>query len=356
MLAKIAHLFVAVLIAAFVYLIFIILSGVNTGSRTQTVDMVYGDAHKPYVYRALLPMTARVISELTPDQIRDDFNHHFAQTDFVNNIPRDIYAIDDNHLYEIFLVMLLMYLCLVGFIYSIRYMTAGVFEISKARNNIASLVAVLLLIQGLFYGYIYDLSALFLTTLALGFLARGKLRYYIILFPFVTLNKETSILLTFVYWLHFRDMLDKRTFNTYLGLQIAIFLGIKGGLYWIFRDNLGDSLEFHLPEHFIEYHRIFVKFPHLMIYYLLLLIGTPAIMAYRWEEKPIFLRRAILMFMPLFFLYLLFGYPFELRVFYEVYPVIFLIMLHSIGRLLGRTIKEPVWNLSPSSQALMDAS
>lgn len=343
MLGKIGHFFVAMFVAAFIFGVFVVLSGVNTGDFATTSDMVYGRANKPFVYRALLPMTARTIAAITPTAIRSDINESFAATDFVQTLP-DVYIVEDQYLYEIFLVNVLMYIALIGFIYSMRFLTASVFQISDKRNNLASLVALLLIVQGFVFGYIYDFSALLLMTLSYGLLVRKNLLAYVLLFPLVTLNKETSILLILVYWLHFHTMEDKRTFYTYLAAQIGTFVIIKIALYWAFRDNLGDSFEFHLPEHFIEYQRIFREFPLLIIYYFVIMIGPSLLMAYRWEEKPLFLQNALLTFGPLFFLYLLFGFPFELRVFYEIYPIVFLIILHSMGRLLGHTVTEVDWD------------
>ena len=343
MLGKIGHLFVAMFVSAFIFTIFVVISGVNTGTRATTVDMVYGQSDKPYVYRALLPIAARIITEVTPKSVRSNFNESLAKTEFVQSIP-EVYDVDHEHLYEIFIVLILMYLSLLGFVYSMRYLTKGVFRISQKKTNIISLVALLLIVQAFVFGYIYDFPALFLMTLSYGLLARQRQIGYLALFPFVCLNKETSILLIFVYWLHFRTMDNKRLFYTHLSYQIGVFAIVKLALYWAFRDNIGDSLEFHLPEHFTEYHRILTNYPMLVLYYSLFLFGIPVLMFYRWDEKPLFLRNCVLIIGPLFFLYILFGYPFEVRVFYEVYPIVLLLMVHSLGMLAGINVQEPSWS------------
>lgn len=346
MLGKIGHLIVAMLVSAFIFSVFVVISGVNTGTRATTVDMVYGQSDKPYVYRALLPITARIITEVTPKSVRSNVNKSLAKTEFVQSIP-EIYDVDRDHLYEIFIVLILMYLSLLGFVYSLRYLTKGVFKISQKKTNIISLVAVLLIVQAFVFGYIYDFAALFLMTLSYGLLARQRHIAYLVLFPFVCLNKETSILLVFVYWVHFQTTDNKRLFYTYLSYQIGVFVIIKLALYWAFRDNIGDSLEFHLPEHFIEYHRILTNYPILVLYYCLFLFGIPALMFYRWDEKPLFLKNCVLVIGPLFFLYILFGYPFEVRVFYEVYPIVLLLMVHSLGTWFGINVQEPSWSTTP---------
>ena len=56
---------------------------------------------------------------------------------------------------------------------------------------------------------------------------------------------------------------------------------------------------------------------------------------YQWEEKPLFLRCGLWMLLPLVSLCFFFGWLDELRDYYEVYPIITLLMAHTLGDILG---------------------
>ena len=44
--------------------------GINGYDRAMFPDMVYGKAHKPYVYRALVPSTIRALQAVVPQTVR----------------------------------------------------------------------------------------------------------------------------------------------------------------------------------------------------------------------------------------------------------------------------------------------
>ena len=48
------------------FIVFVIRSGVNISPRATLYGMIYGYAERPFVYRALLPMLVRILSQLCP--------------------------------------------------------------------------------------------------------------------------------------------------------------------------------------------------------------------------------------------------------------------------------------------------
>ena len=78
--------------------------------------------------------------------------------------------------------------------------------------------------------------------------------------------------------------------------------------------------------------------PFLYLYYLFCmaycLVGIAGVV-HQFDSKPVFLRRAALMVTPLLVLvFLLFAVPFELRDFYEVFPVLYLLAAPSLLTLI----------------------
>jgi hypothetical protein len=111
--------------------------------------------------------------------------------------------------------------------------------------------------------------------------------------------------------------------------QFAIFILVKGSLYFIFKNNPGTFIEFHLIDHNLR----------LLTGYDLTLaaavLGLILLIFYKWNEKPNFLKTSLWMFIPLVVLTLFLGYLDELRDYYEVYPIVIIFIAHSIARILN---------------------
>jgi hypothetical protein len=61
--------------------------------------------------------------------------------------------------------------------------------------------------------------------------------------------------------------------------------------------------------------------------------------SHRWFEKPLFLRHSLWILPVLVATCFFFGWLDELRDYYEAYPIVFLLMIYSAGRLVGIKIK-----------------
>ena len=178
-----------------------------------------------------------------------------------------------------------------------------------------------------YFGKIYDFTILFLFTLELALMNAGRWRAYILLFPVACLVKETTLLLGLVFALHFYGSLERRKFWALLAGQAAIFLVIRLILTWIFRNNPGSALEFHLLDHY----KAFVSQPLFFTLWLLMLVFVAGVVGYRWRHKPTFLRHAALATaLPLLTLFFAAGGPYELRNLYEAYPAVFLLAFFSL--------------------------
>ena len=122
--------------------------------------------------------------------------------------------------------------------------------------------------------------------------------------------------------------LDKTIFIRLLLVQAIFYSTVSLVLFYFFHNNPG---KFVYPT--------FVKHNLLMSPYG---IGTVVgflfvILAilYKWNEKPLFLRCGLLMLLPLFLLCLRYGFLDEFRDYYEVYPVVLLLMAPTLGEILA---------------------
>src|SRR5262249_54344419 len=131
---------------------------------------------------------------------------------------------------------------------------------------------------------------------------------------------------------HFRKNFKDILFWGLFALQLVVYASIRLGIMLKFQNNPGEIIENHLFEHlqFIQAR------PFLVFAYLIYIVFMAIAVRKDWKKKPLFLREALLILTPtMLMLYLLGGYPFELRVFYEIYPIIFLLASSTFGQIIG---------------------
>lgn len=303
-------------------------SGINHHYRAKFLDMVEGKAHRPYVYRTLLPTTVRVVSILVPDQCQqacaDAVERHGVTT-------RAFSAFDweSRAAFQYLLASALMLLCFMSFGHCVVRLTEHLCDIPKTGS------ARILLVTGALVGlppflrytsYPYDPPQLFLFTLAIYFLAVQRLKPFCIAFVFCCLNKETAVLLIPIAGLTFRNRCtsDRQYWRTMLGL-VVVYVSIKFALSWLFRGNPGSIVEVH-PVHNVKWLTAGWTFTDLGV-----TLSLAALVIFRWSEKPAFLKLSFLCVLPpLVGLALFLGYVDEWRGYYEAYPITFGLLVHSI--------------------------
>lgn len=288
--------------------------GLGPEERFGLGPMVYGTAHKPFVYRVLVPTIVRVVTPLVPGS--------WTQAALDNPVwGQWITQLGDNSYHtETLMTILLMYGSVLGFTWSFSQLMT-VLEYSKATTAIMTIGLLLLMPQYYGFGNIYDLPCLFLFTLALWLMAKMQWGWFLFAFILASLNKETSILLTLIFIVHYWKRLDRETYLFLAMVQFGLFGLIKAVLTLVFLNNPGSVVEYHLLDHL----GIFRMAPIILVLSSLS-VGIVAWLGYKnWKHKPAFIKSALVMIPPMIGLYLLFGYPFEIRVFLEALPVIVLV-------------------------------
>jgi hypothetical protein len=330
--SRLGYLFITLCVAATVFGVFIQFSGINLNPAARFSDMIYGEATRPFVYRVLMPASIRLIASAIPPQTKAATNSRLQNNHLVQEVLSR-FNTQPEYAVESLIALALLYLSLLGFVFALRYLLTGVFQAPTAFTDLVPLLGALGLVLFFTHGYLYDFSTLLLFTLGLGLMVRANWRAYLPVFVLACLNKETAILLTLVFAVHFyrNPRIDRAHFTRILALQIAIYVVIRLLLMWTFRDNPGSLVEFHLHRHWSVYKR----YPLLAIASILLCILVAFMMFHKWREKPYFLLHGTLIIIPLFALHMLWGWPYEFRVFYEVYPITVLLCAHTTGSALG---------------------
>ncbi len=270
--------------------------------------MVDSQGQRPFVYRILIPYLARLLASWT------GWN-------------------------AVACMLFLFLLSAAGLYFSTNYLYSA-FEKDDLRTRVISLVSCILF-AGLIYREVkvYDFTTGIFFTLSLGFLARKKYLAYLALFPVATLNRETTFLLLpcFVVAVYQATRVSRLLiYGT--AYQVIIYAGIRWMVMTQFANNPGAAFIWRLPQNLSDYARA----PLLT----LILVGTLGMAVYLvyqgWDDKPIFLRTMLILLFPAqVFLYLLFGMPWELRVYAESFPVLVLLALWPVALWISRRSPEP---------------
>jgi len=316
------------LIAGCVLIMFVIFPGINDNKPSMFGDMIYGKASKPFVYRVLLPVTVRVLSAPVPQTLRNTISNIIEDNISLNKLFKKL-KWEKELAVEYSFAMLIMFLSLWGFSIAVRYLFILFYNTSSWFADSVSVLALLGLPTMFQYtSFIYDFPLLLLYTLGLIFLYKQEWIKFFIIFLVGCINKETTILLTLIFFIYYKSGVRKELFNKLLIAQLSIFILVKSLLYFVFKNNPGTFIESHLIDHNLR----------LLTGYDLTLaaavLGLILLVFYKWNEKPNFLKTSLWMFIPLVILTLFLGYLDELRDYYEVYPIVIIFIAHSIARIL----------------------
>jgi hypothetical protein len=166
------------------------------------VDLAYGRSPTPYVYRVLLPYSARLIAALTPLSIEAAAAG-------------------------------LLYLFLLGFVFAFQAFLTAFVRRNSPYIDVLPLFAVLGFVLFLFgVRQPYDLPVLCLFTLALTCLIFRRWWWLLLVYLLACLTKETTILLTPFYLLYFYRARDQFPYYRLLVAQLLIYLSIRSFLFW----------------------------------------------------------------------------------------------------------------------------
>lgn len=284
-------------------------------------DMIEGKYRKPYVYRTLIPTTIRIISNLIPENIHKNTENFVRQTPKLNATFDNLRWQKEPAL-KFFISSVFMILCFIAFGYLIPNFVFLFADIAKTYLNkifISGLSLVLLPGFFLYGSHIYDPPQLFLFALALYFLYRQKFNLFYLLFILVTINKETSLLLIGVFFFYFFRKIPDKKFIYLIILYIFTYLIIRVIITYVFSENEGPFLEYHFTEHNLRIRYSLIALTMNSGFFILLLFLT----FIKWKTKPVFIKTSFwVIFLSIFVLTIFFGYLDELRVYYELYPIL----------------------------------
>jgi hypothetical protein len=318
---------------ALVLATFLTWRGIYAG-ETNLVSMVEGTAAKPYVFRMLLPSIVR-FSTVGVERLGGTAWATVGEIgSFVlRRTHAPAYAFRHAHLYGVYAIE--AFLCLIGFALLLRALIRSVYpRYPRWIADLAPLMA-LATLPVVFFRYVsimYDPMTLLVFALGLYLIVERALAAYLIFFPLAVLAKETAILLLPVLLVRgmLRDLPRVRQLAVVL-YHVAILFGFRAILAAAFRANPGSVVIFQGPVNLELLRR-----PALYVRTLVPLAPLAILVFYRWPGKPIFLRRALFALgVPLLLSCLLFAALGEMRNYYSLWPLAFLLVTHSVAHAFG---------------------
>lgn len=318
---------------------YIVRSTFNGNIRSRYVDLVYQQAHKPYVYRLIVPLMIRGISGLIPDQVETRINK--LPVKYPSIIPSLSVLSWEHEALNLYLIgMAVIYIFLLGFLIAFRRLMHYLFITPPTALALAPVAALVLLFPWVNVTYIYDFSSLFFFTLCLVLLRKQDWRSFMIVYLVACLNKETILLISlqFILYEGFYKKMGKVLFWKLLAGQIIGFLLIRLALTVIFRDLPGSSFEFHLLTHNLPLLAVWIKDYSPTAYLLILIFLTFSFHA--WNEQPVFLRYGLITFLVLILLTFLFGWMNEWRDYLEAFPYVAALLIHNLFKVLKIPVTE----------------
>jgi hypothetical protein len=274
--------------------------------------IVYGLEMRPYVYRAFVPILARIL-------VAVGMGPELALTIVVVGSA-------------------------VALIYGLQYLIKAFGSPfgEELQEFFVSVLAVEFFMLIFFWECkVYDLSSALFTAYLLALLKRGKFTLYNAVFALACVNRETAFLLLIVFAVYGIRNLPISIWLRELGFQSAVFIFVRLFLIVHYANSSG-SLAWVRP---LQNLSMYVDSAWQSLVYL---AGTALVLWLcfrRWQWKPDLLRMTFLIMAPcLTILYTIFGYTFEIRAYAEIFPVIWVLAIWNLAPV-------PEWELSKQKLA-----
>jgi hypothetical protein len=315
--------------------------------------MVNGTAVRPFVSRALVPIIIRWIDAHTSDF----FQYQVMMACTSSGFATEFYV--HGYTFEKAILLALTFLFYFGTALLLRSLARRYYGLGESAAWLAGLAG-LACIPLLFAAYspVYDPPTIFFSAAMLMACTLGSSTLFGVCFLPACVNRETTILFLPVYlafeFIRLRPLLstDRTRFAKRAALPL-FFSALLAGSWFVIRfqinqryqHNRGGVLDFHLLDHNL---RLFSVAPFAAFWSLFIVLVIAIFCIADWRSKPQPLRWSILLiFLPLTIGSLLYGYVEELRVYFELYPMLFLLALPTVTKTLGRAVAANLESLKP---------
>lgn len=222
----------------------------DDSTRSDPYAMIDQTAHRPFVYRQLLPAMARMVDATMPERVKGFVNYKFPINKWLKPVDGEKPGYEISYFALYYLTFLFLFLSLFGMRIFCRQ--AGMSDpASTFAPVIFALMFPVLLTKG---GYFYDLSELFFMFAALCLVPYRRGRWLLIpLAIAATYNKES-----FLFFILALAVLYIRSLKDWAGIVIIGLSGLlSGGMHLLnvlsLQSAPGGNVENHILENIYFY-------------------------------------------------------------------------------------------------------
>lgn len=282
-------------------------------------------AHRPFIYRVLLPRMIRVLKAT----IADAAVRPVAGRVMVHLVPTSLVSSAD--MVAHFYLAVLLVLSLIGYALVAGRLYIRLFPGLRYPEVVpVCMLALLLPFVAGNLGHIYDFTLLLFMAALLYAIATHRHLLFLVLFTVSCFNKETTVLAAVAYACYFLDRMPWKAFIPMVLAQGLIFSVIYFSLHHRYAGNPGQGVENWVEQQFTWLaRRSFADY--------LSWLGGILLVAYHWPGKPLVMRRAAWMLAPHLGLVVTSAFPGEVRNLFESVPLLSLFVLRNLQQLVGGT-------------------
>jgi hypothetical protein len=240
-------------------------------------------------------------------------------------------------------LVLLNFAALYGFMIAMRALFETLFESSRFAPEVGAALSVLFLPPFFAVGghFVYDLFTLFFFTASLAFLSRRRWIPFYIAIALGFINKETMCLIVIPFAVYLWDRLPRKRLLTHLGAQVILFAGLRLVIVLLLDPDRPTGPHDDFIRDYFSYNLIHAWNSRLLYDWVSVatIVGLVILVMRAFGRSPQLLRAGALMSLPLCGGFLIGGMWKEIRVFYEVFPIFFLLGYASSLEILGLQVR-----------------
>jgi hypothetical protein len=218
------------------------------------VKMLNGSAHKPFVYRQLLPTTANIIADYTPDKLINFVGNKYSYGP-IRDYASVSKLIDSPAKYKFkwLIVYWMGFAMLLGSLYLLRSILSN-FSVGPFAAIFAPCIFSLCMpIIQTVGGYVYDYSELFFMSFALYLTLKNRYITLLFVVSLATFNKESFIFFIPALYPFLPKSSAVSKTHIFYTLQLLISVCINIWLKRVYADNPGEAVQIWFTQNIKDY-------------------------------------------------------------------------------------------------------
>lgn len=306
----------------------------------QTIES--NTTRRPFAYRALAPImvrTAHVISKPARVRVAQSLKRHLAGfADYMQHT-----CTSDEHAIDLLVLTGFILLCFLAMMLTVRGMFSYLFESSTWMHELAGPLAALTVTQFFNGGghVFYDPPSFVLVPLSIFLMAQRRWGLFYVTLAVGFINKETACLVSLAFALYCVNEMSRRSLLKHLAFQLGLYTLLRIAVVFFLDPHTPAAADNNSLRDYLARNLVSLWHARFWLDYVAqaALLALAVLLFRNFGIQPRLLRRSSVLALPLAAGYFKGGRWGEVRVFYEVFPLFFLLGYRNLLDLLGHNVK-----------------